>query len=845
MDDYAHAQHASTAMRVHMEALPDGQLTSPTMDSFNSIDDVHQQLLQAANALTTDDEQAFEQAHEISDDSNPVSAYFEILTIRRLLLERVDVVLSLGQLNSPDVQLNLLTPLWQAVRERCGVWRAGDMRHSRGLQDILENAAKQNVPEDRLGGPLASAAILYASLANRDYFLALASTGQSQAELHESRAQVAESLSILCVKALHKLGSQVLINALCVKFTPIDMDGMHAAMMQAQMSGGPTAKPNMGSGLKVRGDRHISLLSADQRVRVYRLGRAGDLAIEADSSLQSGLGSAMSRMPSGWSTPMHEIAHDYLSRGSRIVVEHAIEVAIRSEAKRFTAQKLVGEIVKMLWDGTLHWKGFRCVCLPSKQLAAASPLLFERRGSSSSISSDASMPPNAIAQLPFSHMASRNPRIKESKLERWLAHALAPLRIPMVENILLMVHAFFFLTLYTVVTLRRQAEVTIEEAILHVCALAYIADEVRQCLENGFSVYLKSVWNVLDVTIYSIFVAFFCLRLRCLYTGSEDDLDKAYDVLALNASMLWPRLFAVLDQFEFCGTIIIQVRRIIAGTSLFFALLIVMTAGFFQTFYSLSLRHNELEARSIWGLMTRIFFGSALLGWDQADLFGPYVGYLVMAMYIGVSMLILYNILIGVINQCMVEIHQNSAQEFRFAYTMRVVEYVSARQTYPCVPPLNMLQVAVFWPLRQSALLTPRSFSLFRSILLLIAYSPHLLLYGFYKRASKWWRDRSGMHHRALKCECHLAEKELAFIKLRKDDIDEFAFSATDDAAAENDRSGSSQQAPLVRPNSGQYGSTSRANDHSSTSLLQNSDESPLTIRSIGGFDATSKWVSL
>ncbi|KAJ2604629.1 hypothetical protein GGF44_006693, partial [Coemansia sp. RSA 1694] len=259
------------------------------------------------------------------------------------------------------------------------------------------------------------------------------------------------------------------------------------------------------------------------------------------------------------------------------------------------------------------------------------------------------------------------------------------------------------------------------------------------------------------------------------------DLDKAYDVLALNASMLWPRLFAVLDQFEFCGTIIIQVRRIISGTSLFFALLIVMTAGFFQTFYSLSQRHNQLGAKSIWGLMARIFFGSALLGWDQADLFGPHVGYLVMSMYIGVSMLILYNILIGVINQCMVEITQNAAQEFRFAYTMRVAEYVSANQTYPCVPPLNLLQIFMFWPLRKATTLSRRSFALLRSLLLLLAYAPHLAIYVVYKRAGRWWRSKSGMHRKALRAECHLAEKELIMIHNRKTGAGILAESAPDD----------------------------------------------------------------
>ncbi|KAJ2413456.1 hypothetical protein GGI10_003050, partial [Coemansia sp. RSA 2530] len=121
-------------------------------------------------------------------------------------------------------------------------------------------------------------------------------------------------------------------------------------------------------------------------------------------------------------------------------------------------------------------------------------------------------------------------------------------------------------------------------------------------------------------------------------------------------------------------------------------------------------------------------------GWDDlADLFGPHVGYLAMSMYIGVSMLILYNILIGVINQCMVEITQNAAQEFRFAYTMRVAEYVSANQTYPCVPPLNFLQIFAFWPLRKTTTLSRRSFALIRSLVLLVAYAPHLVIYALYK----------------------------------------------------------------------------------------------------------------
>ncbi|KAJ1799915.1 hypothetical protein LPJ59_001488 [Coemansia sp. RSA 2399] len=831
-------------------------------------------------------------AYEIADDHNPVTAFFEILTIRRLLLEYVGVVLSPGQIHSPDVQINLTTPLWQAVRERCGVWRPGDMRHqcssyAQSLVDSLDGALqaidgqplakaevrqkksrkqREDEAKKRDGGPLPSAAMLYAALANRDYFVVLASAGQSQAELHQSRAEVAESLAIICAKALSKLGKQVLVDALCVKFTPIDVDALRVGISimrdnpdQQQQQQQPSSSMLRGRHTymqsrdgdsvpllaMISGERHMSLLSGDQRVRVYRLGKAGDISLEHSGSespvltLSTGMSS---RSNSGYATPIREISQEYLSGGTRILVERALEVAIRSEAKRFCAQRLVGEVVYLLWNGSVHWKGFSCVCLKEKRAIESaggrSPSMPKLSFIHRVNTGDEYVPDTEHLPLTLQPHGVRWRR----SLETWLMQTLEPLRIPMFENILTMVHAFFFLWLYTLVSLERHEQVTVQEAVLHICALAFIADEVRQCRENGISVYLKSVWNVLDVSIYGIFTAFFALRVRSLYTGSPEDLDKAYDVLALNAAMLWPRLFSVLDQFEFFGTIIIQVRRIIAGTSLFFALLLVMTTGFFQTFFSLSKRHNDMEAKNIWALMTKIFFGSALLGWDHADLFGPYVGYAVMSMYIGVSMLILYNILIGVINQCMVEIRQNSAQEFCFAYTMRITEYVSAKQTYPCIPPLNLLQILVFWPLRKATTkMSPRSFTLFRSLVLLVAYMPHLVMYRLVKSLSRWLEARSGVHQRSLRAECGLSEKELAMIKIRKADIDEYAFSDSIDEDSDNSENG---HVPATRKTGSNRHPTPFSKQHPSTGLSQRSlAKSPTLIANDG--EPSSRWKAL
>ncbi|KAJ2385686.1 hypothetical protein GGI05_004620, partial [Coemansia sp. RSA 2603] len=318
-DYYAHAQQSATALRIHLKAATSSHAQYGSIDYTNSAP-YRDENNAGRNPPDSENSNAV-----IADDLNPISAYFEIVAIRRLLLEHVSVVIGPGQIHTPDVQLNLITPLWQAVRTRCGVCDRGAMRH-RKSNNMRDSHDRDTVPD---GGPLTSAAMLYASLANRDYFLILAGAGQSQSELHESRAEVAEALAILCAKALQKLGTRTLSNALCAKFAPLNIDGLIS-------EGGEGA---------VRGERHMSLLSPDQRVRVYRLGQAGSVATGSESP---------------HSKTADIVACKYLSGGTRVLVERALEVAIRSEAKRFTALKPVAEVVQLLWNGTLHWKGFSC-----------------------------------------------------------------------------------------------------------------------------------------------------------------------------------------------------------------------------------------------------------------------------------------------------------------------------------------------------------------------------------------------------------------------------------------------------------------------------------------------------
>jgi hypothetical protein len=71
-------------------------------------------------------------------------------------------------------------------------------------------------------------------------------------------------------------------------------------------------------------------------------------------------------------------------------------------------------------------------------------------------------------------------------------------------------------------------------------------DELIQLRDSGPSFYFETVWNLFDVPIYIIFLVFMGLRISTFFTRSLEMSDFAYDVLACNAILLWPRLFAAL-----------------------------------------------------------------------------------------------------------------------------------------------------------------------------------------------------------------------------------------------------------------------------------------------------------
>jgi len=122
---------------------------------------------------------------------------------------------------------------------------------------------------------------------------------------------------------------------------------------------------------------------------------------------------------------------------------------------------------------------------------------------------------------------------------------------------------------------------------------------------NAYNVSLSDVQTNSKVFLYTIFACCFVLRIVDFvdYTKNPDDNGPddrilSYDLLACLAPLLciplpghtkltWDcRQLLYLDFFRFFGTMLVVLRKMIQETAVFFLLLIVIVAGFLQSFFA-------------------------------------------------------------------------------------------------------------------------------------------------------------------------------------------------------------------------------------------------------------------
>ncbi|KAG0355583.1 hypothetical protein BC939DRAFT_444323 [Gamsiella multidivaricata] len=367
----------------------------------------------------------------------------------------------------------------------------------------------------------------------------------------------------------------------------------------------------------------------------------------------------------------------------------ALEVAISARAKRFLSNPLVQEIINQIWLGEI--------------------VFF-----SNAID-------NPQSCLNASQQEIRTVTVYDSRDIKFLR--LSRLRVPRYKTTFQMASFSAFIFVYTLVTFAKETEFTVMELIMDIFALSFTLDEFFQLKDSGPSFYFETVWNLFDVPIYIIFLVFMSLRISTFFTGSIEMSNFAYDFLACNAILLWPRLFAALDHYRFFGTMLVVLRQMLIDSMLFLALSFIFYVGFLQAFYGL--HDNKKSYGEIAWLLLQVFFGSAFLGFEEAAELSELFGAPLMVLFVAISVLMLYTLLISIFSQTFSEVSANAKEEFMFLFSVKVMEEVKSDALYEFQPPFNILAGIAVWPC--SLIYPPETVGKVSRVLLRVFYFPELV----------------------------------------------------------------------------------------------------------------------
>ncbi|GAB5586858.1 hypothetical protein Unana1_01758 [Umbelopsis nana] len=373
---------------------------------------------------------------------------------------------------------------------------------------------------------------------------------------------------------------------------------------------------------------------------------------------------------------------------------NALEVAIEGFAKNFVASPLVQRLVDDIWRGNIVFFA-SAIDHPSSRIKWAYTLPSQ--------TVDRAKVPLPTKLATVNHADPHILRLSRLRVPRYKAFF---------ETLIYCVFVFCYsMILYNDIC----GSLNGWEILFDFFVIGYTINEVTQ-FANAPSYYFQNLWNAFDVGIFTISFAFIGLRIQG-FTQGTDTCNLAYDVLAINAMLLWPRLLSSLDSLPFFGTFLIIIRRMLIDSTIFFTLLAVFFLGFLQTFYALG------RATYSWGeignLMLKIMLGSQFLGFEAAPNFGPF-GQPVMSFSSIIS---------------------NAHEEFLFLMCIKTVEQIQSDELFEYMPPFNLIQAALLLPLKQ--MLPDKIFLKVNRAVMCILFLPFLLIIYLWEVFSARWNKEA------------------------------------------------------------------------------------------------------
>ncbi|ODQ52141.1 hypothetical protein SAICODRAFT_26201 [Saitoella complicata NRRL Y-17804] len=368
----------------------------------------------------------------------------------------------------------------------------------------------------------------------------------------------------------------------------------------------------------------------------------------------------------------------------------ALEIAIRGEAKQFLSTPLVVQVLREIWAGNL---------------------VFHSHTDRTSTLNNSSWYYRKVAAVYD---------MREASLFK-----LSRLRVPKYRFLMQTASFACMLGLYIAVLWQRSLETSTLEWVMIAWSLGFMLDEVVGISEvwTAGSLYLLQMWNLFDLCILALFVAFLSLRLYGLHQGDPDHkiAETAYDLLATNAIFLFPRLFNALDHVKYFSRMLISFRRMAKNLVTSMLLIFMFYSGFWVAFSVYARDFNP--PKTVAFQLMQIFFGFQLPAWQTI---GNYhmLGKVVLLIFVATSNFLVVTIFVSVLSNTFSSVYHNADEEHQFLFAVNTTSSVKSEAVFIYQSPLNLLE----WSIRPLALFMSRyRFIRMNRLLIKVTHFPILL----------------------------------------------------------------------------------------------------------------------
>ncbi|THC97901.1 hypothetical protein EYZ11_002599 [Aspergillus tanneri] len=421
----------------------------------------------------------------------------------------------------------------------------------------------------------------------------------------------------------------------------------------------------------------------------------------------------------------HWAAGRYASQGSKGVAGVAriscLEIAIRAQAKRFLSHPLVVQQLEAIWAGTVVFHS------AADHLHRSSAQVRHSEGTIFNAASNT----RATQSNPRGSALRRSVTLYDPRDASLFK--LSRLRVPRYRQFLSTLSFAVLLLLFLAVLQERRVEITPLEVVFWFWSAGFLLDEVVGFNEQGFSLYLMSFWNLFDLGILFLLFCYYCLRLYGVilpYTRKSAAANQAYDILAANAVLLFPRLFSILDHYRYFSQLLIAFRIMASDLVAVFFLIIVACSGFFVAF-TLSFGNGENHSPgSVAYALFQMLMGFTPTAWSLWDEYNT-LGKAILTIFLFICHFVVVTILITVLTNSFMAIVQNANQEHQFLFAVNTISMVKSDALFSYVAPTNILAWLVA-PLRY--IMPFRDFVRINRTVIKVTHLPILFTICFYEK---------------------------------------------------------------------------------------------------------------